>query len=204
MTPKKIAIIGAGNLGSRHLQALALTEIPLAVQVVDPSTESLDIAKKRWNEMPENLIVKNLSFHENISDLNPDLDVVIVATSSKPRCTVIKQLLSNCRVRYMILEKVLFPQLADYDEVQRLIDDKNVKVWVNCGRRNTSFYKKMRDLFNSEKNITMNVSGDNWGLGGNTIHMLDTYAFITAQKIFTFDTENLDKNCINSKRGGVY
>ena len=202
MTPKNIAIIGAGNLGSRHLQALALTEIPLAIQVVDPSKDSLDIAKKRWEEMKENPLVKSLSFHENISDLNPDLDVVIVATSSKPRCTIVKQLLAKCRVSYMILEKVLFPQLSDYDEVQRLIADKNIKVWVNCGRRNTSFYKKMHDLFKSEKNITMNVSGDNWGLGCNTIHYLDTYAFITDQKIFTFDTENLDKNCISSKRGG--
>ena len=41
---KTIAIIGAGQLGSRHLQALVAVDFPLTVQVVDPSNEALKIA----------------------------------------------------------------------------------------------------------------------------------------------------------------
>ena len=35
-----VALIGAGQLGSRHLQALALSEIPMNIEVVDPFVES--------------------------------------------------------------------------------------------------------------------------------------------------------------------
>ena len=45
--PAKIAVIGSGQIGSRHLQAMALSEIPLAVEVSDPSQNSLDTAKNR-------------------------------------------------------------------------------------------------------------------------------------------------------------
>ena len=37
----KIALIGAGQIGSRHLQALALTTIPISVEVVSRSSQSL-------------------------------------------------------------------------------------------------------------------------------------------------------------------
>lgn len=133
MTPKNVAIIGAGNLGSRHLQALALTDIPLAVQVVDPSEKSLDVAKERWQEMPINPLVERVTFHKELDELNGNFDVVIVATSSKPRRAVVEKLLAKNKVRYMILEKVLFPRLSDYEDVGRLLERHNVKAWVNCG-----------------------------------------------------------------------
>lgn len=202
MTPKNIAIIGAGNLGSRHLQALALTELPLSVQVVDPSQEALNVAKERWQEMPPNELVEHITFHKELDELEGDFDVVIVATSSKPRRAVVENLLIKNKVRYMVLEKVLFPRLSDYDEVGQLLDRHKVQAWVNCGRRNNAFYKKMRELFKSEQNISMTVSGDGWGLGCNSIHYLDTYSFITNQRNFSVDTEYIDKNVISSKRGG--
>jgi saccharopine dehydrogenase-like NADP-dependent oxidoreductase len=45
-----IVIIGAGHLGSRHLQALAHLEEQAFVQVIDPSEDSRTIAEKRFKE----------------------------------------------------------------------------------------------------------------------------------------------------------
>ena len=56
MTKYKIFIIGAGQIGSRHLQALRAVRIPLKISVIDPSTESLDLAKQRYEEMPKGKI----------------------------------------------------------------------------------------------------------------------------------------------------
>lgn len=193
---------GGGNLGSRHLQALALTEIPLTVEVVDVSDKFLDVAKKRWNEMPENSLVKSINFYKDIEDLKSDLDVVIIATTSMPRRSIVEKLLQSKKVKYLILEKVLFPSLSDYDVVQELIDKNNVKAFVNCGRRNTSFYQKMRDLFKSEKHVSMSATAVDLGLGCNTIHFFDTYSFISDQKNFESDIEYLNDNCIESKRQG--
>ena len=43
-----ICIIGAGQLGSRHLQALKMVLQPLLITVVDPSSESLKMAEERY------------------------------------------------------------------------------------------------------------------------------------------------------------
>ena len=198
-----VAIIGGGgNLGSRHLQALALTQIPLTVEVVDVSDKFLDVAKERWNQMPQNSLVQSINFYKNIEDLKSDLDVVIVATSSLPRRSIVEKLLETKNVKYLVLEKVLFPKLSDYDAVQRLLAEKNVKTFVNCGRRNTFFYKQMRELFKSEKHVSMHASAVDLGLGCNTIHFLDTYCFISDQKNFESDIEYLNDGLIESKRKG--
>lgn len=44
---KNIAIIGAGQLGSRHLQALAQVNADVILHIVDPSEQSLEVSKQR-------------------------------------------------------------------------------------------------------------------------------------------------------------
>ena len=45
-----IVIIGAGGIGSRHLQSLSNIKIPLQIFVVDPILKALKIAKKMLEE----------------------------------------------------------------------------------------------------------------------------------------------------------
>ena len=52
-----IAIIGAGQLGSRHLQAIARLTMPARVYLVDPSDAARDVARQRFGEMPANPLV---------------------------------------------------------------------------------------------------------------------------------------------------
>ena len=200
--PAKIAVIGSGQIGSRHLQAMALSEIPLAVEVSDPSQNSLDTATNRWDIMPKNSLIKSISFHDNIESLSDNLDVAIIASPSIPRRKIIEQLLEKKQVKYLILEKVLFPKLSDFEPIKKLLELKKVKAWVNCARRGIDFYKNLRTIFKAEKNIDMEVSGNNWGLGCNSIHFLDTYAFISGQSEFLCNINDLDEGCIDSKRAG--
>ncbi len=44
-----VAIIGAGQLGSRHLQGLKLSSSPLSITVMDSNDESLRVAKERYD-----------------------------------------------------------------------------------------------------------------------------------------------------------
>lgn len=197
-----VAIIGAGNLGSRHLQALALTKIPLCVEVVDSAEESLAIAKKRWEEMPENPLIEDIVFGADLGVLSPELDVVIVATSSAPRRAIVETLLTIRKVKYLILEKVLFQRLKDYDEIQALLDRRGGKAWINCGRRSLKFYRSLAEMMRQNSRVDMTVSGANWGLGCNSIHMLDIYAVLSGQNQFGVDVSSLDQGWIESKRNG--
>ena len=47
----QLAVIGAGQLGSRHLQGLAKANLEAEIWVVDVSQESLNIAQSRYNEV---------------------------------------------------------------------------------------------------------------------------------------------------------
>ncbi len=197
-----VAIIGAGNLGSRHLQALSLSKIPLSIEVVDSSEESLRVAKKRWEEMPVNSLVQRIDFYTDINGLSSKYDVVIVATSSAPRRAIVEEFLEARKAKYFILEKVLFQRLKDYDEIKSLLNQYGVKAWVNCPRRATTFYQNMAEMMRWDSRIDMTVSGADWGLGCNSIHMLDIYALISGQKRFEANVASLDQGWIDSKRKG--
>ena len=45
----KVAIIGAGQLGSRHLQGLKVAASPLEITVMDSNEDSLKVAKERYD-----------------------------------------------------------------------------------------------------------------------------------------------------------
>ncbi len=58
----KIALIGAGQLGSRHLQALAKINLEISIEVVEPNTQASEVAKQRFNEIGEKWL--NTLFHQ--------------------------------------------------------------------------------------------------------------------------------------------
>ena len=104
------AIIGAGQLGSRHLQGLlSYKKESLNIFIIDPSDDSLFIAKQRALELEHK---HSLTFTDSFQELPKHLDFVVIATNSKVRFVVMEILLQHASVSYLILEKVLFPDLG--------------------------------------------------------------------------------------------
>jgi hypothetical protein len=196
---KNITIIGAGQLGSRHLQAMASVVAPLNIKVLDPAKESLDLARARFEEVNSNF-KGAISYCSSIDDLDSDIEVVIIATNSKIRRKIIEDLVSKKNVKYLILEKVLFMNLDDYDIVEQLLKDKGIKTWVNCPRRMYESYKNLRQQIDGPAVFT--AEGINWGMGCNSIHLLDIFAFLTNETDLIEGQSFLDKEIINSKREG--
>ena len=194
MTKQNIAIIGAGQLGSRHLQGLKTASSPLAITVVDSNDESLRIAEERYDAIDE-IGEKTIQYVKTIESLPAQLDLVIVATSSKPRASIVKSLLTHSSVRYLILEKVLFTQLSDYDEIGTLLKKKNVQCWVNCPRRMFGSYSMIKDSIDYTHPI-------NWGLCCNAMHFIDVFMYLVQNKTFTINTDRIDPEIHESKRPG--
>jgi pyrroline-5-carboxylate reductase len=88
-----IAIIGAGELGSRHLQGLKLAKVEMSIYVIDPNANSLKQSQERYDQVAANLMVIAISFLSNLNQLPENLDLVIIATSSIVRANVTKSLL---------------------------------------------------------------------------------------------------------------
>ncbi|WP_396170210.1 Gfo/Idh/MocA family oxidoreductase [Flavobacterium sp.] len=201
---KKIFIIGAGQLGSRHLQALKSIEDSLDIYVIDPSKKSLEIAKERYDSITiiDNNIVTYVESIRNIN-INSKLDIVIIATSSNVRASVTEDLLNNFKVNSIIFEKILFNRKEDYITINDLLKKQNIKAYVNCPMRMMDFYKDIKTSINGSK-FKYIVSGSQYGLVTNLIHYLDHMSYLNNSSDYDTDTQFLDNELISSKRDGFY
>ncbi|MCM3760897.1 Gfo/Idh/MocA family oxidoreductase [Alkalihalobacillus oceani] len=198
-----IVIVGAGQIGSRHLQSLAHFDRDATVYVVDPSEEALRIAKGRFEE--EGRADKNIVdvfFEKTLKYVPNEMDVGIIATNSNIRKQAIMDLLTVSSVRYLILEKFLFPQESDYSEIEELLNSKGIQAFVNCARRVWPIYKKVKRLIDQSSFIHFEVSSSNLGLGCNGIHFVDLLAYFTGEDNIEFNQKLLDKVIKESKRKG--
>lgn len=195
-----VLIAGAGQLGSRHLQGVKTSTHELDIWVYDLSEDSLKVAEERYNQVES----QNKTVHYVTSlDLVPTvLDVVIVASSSKPRYAIVTQLLAKHSVRYLVLEKFLFPRLNDYSEIKDLLKEKNVTAWVNCPRRMWDGYIYIRSLIDQTKPVEYTFEGGEWGMCCNTIHFVDIFMMLNGQKNVSVNIDNLTPYVVDSKRAG--
>lgn len=199
---KKIAIIGVGQIGSRHLQGLASSIDPLDIYAIDPGEASRTTAAKRWAEVAQSNITHQTHFASNISELPDKLDLVIVASTSKVRLNVIEEFFESHTTSALILEKFLFANLDDYKIASEILEKKGIPTWVNCPMRLFPAMQWIkRDLTSSEK-LKMNVTGSGWGLGTNAIHFLDLFAYFCESERFSTQTFELSTEIRDSKRTG--
>jgi len=195
----RILIVGAGELGSRHLQGLCKINRDIKISVIDPSPDALELCSKRYNEIKLNPHIISVNYYQNISKLNKEIDLSIVSTTADVRYKVIENLLNRINIKNLILEKILFQSIMEFELANKIFRNNKVNVWVNCTRRMIPFYRKLWKEGFGVKAIKIIVTG-NIGIASNTIHMLDLLAFLSKQTKITIDTSSLDRKIYFSKR----
>ena len=197
-----ILLAGAGNIGSRHLQGATKSANDLDIWVYDLSEDSLKVAKERFEQMPENGL-KQVHYVTNLNEVPDSIDVAIVASGSKPRAAIIKQVLSAKKVQYMVLEKFLFGKLSEYTEIGNLLKTNGVKTWVNCPYRMFEGYHKLKGMIDKNSPLIASFgNGGDWGLCCNAIHYIDIFMFLAGQEDYKVDLSKLAEEVIDSKRPG--
>jgi len=199
---KVIAIIGAGQIGSRHLEGLSKINIPIRVEVVDPSSSSIDVAIKRLEEANHSSNIREVRFRKSIEELPEVIDFAILSTSADIRACVLKKLLSRCIVKNLLLEKVLFQKLEDYAEIAQLLNQLGVMTWVNHPRRLFPFYHELKTRLAKSTMLSYQVQGGAWGLACNGLHLLDHLAFLSGGDGLEVFSDGLDRRIQRSKREG--
>jgi len=178
---RKISIIGCGQIGSRHLQAVVKLKGNLKIQVVDPNKESQKMGKERLGEalkaLPKNHNIK-IEWLDNITSLNNDSNLTIVATTAKGRSEIINQLVQKGHRRFLI-EKIVCQSTEEFEKLLILFDKNKAKGWINCTRRYYPFYKRIINLLKKEAPIFFSVIAGNLGLGCNVIHFIDLFYALT-------------------------
>lgn len=202
MSIAKLAIIGVGKIGIRHLQALALINRDIILQVIDPSEDALKFAQNEIKQVDGSGRIKKIEFIKDISGLFPELDLIIIATNSDKRYSIIQEILRTKKVKYLILEKILFQRIEHFSEINELLKQKNIKAWVNCPLRTLTFYKELKSLLHGSNIIDYHVSYSDLGIATNAIHHIDLFAYLIGETEFEFNPRLLDKRIISSKRTG--
>lgn len=210
-----LAIIGCGQIGSRHLQSLALMDERATIHLVDPSPESLALCEARFAEVlsPWKKETFSMVRHETCDKLPPDLDAAIVASGSMHRAHLCCSLLKASRPRFLLLEKFLFPRVADYAHVENLVLENLIPSHVNQWLSTTpSFHKILSNLgietdlvnrsIKQHGPVHMRVWGAGWGLCCNAVHYLEPFSILTSGGQVTLQKTDFKHGFAQSKRPG--
>ena len=197
----QVAIIGAGQLGRRHLQGLVKSTQALSVHVVDPS-EASRRAVEDYLASPDAGTMPPVQVHASIDALPPELALVVVATTANQRLAVIEQLARVAKVRHLVLEKFLFNDSTQYAAAAGLIAQHGMQAWVNTPRRHFGIYRELRDQMKSERLLQFTADGGDWGLCCNSVHFVDLVQFLTGESELRHLRTRIDDGVLASKREG--
>lgn len=195
-----VVLIGCGNIGFRHLQALLATSefADINLTVVEPN----DAHHARIRAELVSSMVESFKIETRLPNKGPLIDLAIVATSANVRREVVDTLLENRTVKVAILEKVLFQRLADLEAVAASLDANGTKAYVNCGRRGFPGYQRLAADLETEGPVHLTVTGQQYALASNGIHFLDLAEFLNRSPLISLDGSDLNAGTLPSKRDG--
>ena len=201
MNTAKVAILGAGQLGSRYLQGLSKCRFPLQVHVQDIFPGSLAQAEQRWQQVGGPSTHHEVFFSTKIIDCPPRLDLAIVATTADSRPEVVREIARHSTVRYWILEKVLAQSIHGLEDIQSHVEGKSF-AWVNTPRRSIPWHQKIKEQLHLQAPLHLTVTGGPWGLACNAMHFLDVLAWWSGESLREVCTDQLDDDWFEAKRVG--
>ena len=177
-----ILLVGAGALGSRHLQSLAALAECDAVTVIEPNLAARRTAEGRWAEMADSAN-KVLNFSA-LDEIAGPFDAAVIATPSPGRLDVLDKVLAlGCR--RVLCEKVLFQTERDLDAAVRLVQVRGADVRVNHVYRYVESFIALKDRPIRTMRLTVRIGGD--GMGCNLVHYLDLLEYLSGAAVATLD-----------------
>jgi len=195
-----ILIAGAGQLGSRYLQGLSKVKEVLKIYVYDISSESLLVAKERWEECNNNKY--EVEYVSDYNKLPNVINISIVSSTANVRVEIIKNILQFSKVEYWILEKILAQSIDDLNEINNLIKNPT-NAWVNTPMHAWPLYKEIIKSYPSPNKVIANFLNFR-GLACNSIHYIDFVSRWTNAEIENIDISHLNDFWVPSKRLGFY
>jgi hypothetical protein len=193
----RFLIVGAGQLGSRHAASLAKFGEGTEIHLIDPNEDSLEVCAGRILATGHSI---NMFRHANFKNISGRFDFVIVATSSQQRLEVIEHLLQSVSFSYILIEKLVVPNLGMLEKFTELAQRLPTTAWVNCPMPYFPHYVWAKESLKGSP-IKYEVVGSNLGLITNAVHYLDHFVYLARELPYNLRfSEN--SMIIDSKRRG--
>jgi predicted dehydrogenase len=174
---RRVAVIGAGRMGRRHIQMVMEAGFDL-VGICDRSEEALRLAQTE-HEVPAERQYRDVA--ELLEATRPE--IVIVATTA-PTHTRFTELAAEARARFVLCEKPMATSLADCERMRAVCRRHETRLAINHPMRFMEQYSAPRRLLESEafggfRSATV-VAG-NFGLAMNGTHYVEAFRYVAGE-----------------------
>ncbi len=175
MSARTVAVVGAGRMGRRHIQAIRDAGLNL-VGVCDLNVESLAIAQEE-QAVPARLCYRD--FHALLREVRPEC--VIVATTAPTHCDF------TCRAaqsgaQFILCEKPMAISLVQCDKMIDICASRGVRLAVNHQMRFMAQYVEPKEMLQSEQFgglTSVTAIAGNFGMAMNGTHYFEMFRFMT-------------------------
>ena len=193
---KSVLLVGCGEIGSRHLQALVKID-NIIINIVEPSSESRKIAIKRIKEVTTK--DQKIFWYDSIEEVKNEIKVVIVATLSVYRVNQIINLLKKGYKKFLI-EKMVCQSDEQYKLLLSEMKKYQAVGWVNMVRRYFPIYQNIKNMIDQKEIIHISIIMGDRGLGAVAIHYLDLLSWLAEDTNVNLSGEYLLEKTFPNKR----
>ena len=199
---KKILLCGCGNIGFRHLQALAQLKTPAHITMVEPFAQG----HARITDFITSEEANGAERYRLLGALpqtREAFDLAVITTRADVRQAVYEDIVTHHDVTSILFEKILFQTVTALDTVERDLEQRKIAGFVNCGRRGFDNYRAMAAEFAGDTPTDITVTGSAFGLASNAVHFLDLAEFLNGSPLKEVDLSQLNSDTAQSKRDGL-
>ena len=199
----KIFVIGTGNLGKRHIQAIANLNIEFKLYCFD-SFESgrnsiFPFLKENKIKIDDITICETEDQYLKLVDAD---SILIHAATAQNRIDSLAKIIAQ-KPRAIIIEKPVCQQRDDYNKVLQLQKEYDVDVFVNYIAHMQSFYQRIIAEINPKENFLLQCNMPKWGIACVGIHQLELASWFF--DLITYDLIHSElEEVYQQKRAGFY
>jgi len=173
----RVAIIGAGRMGRRHIQAVRELGHSI-VGVADPSKQSLDLARS------EQGITEDLHFLDSLDLLQKTNPECVIIGSTAPSHAPLTCAAAKLGARYILCEKPMATSLAECDLMLETCSRTGTYLAINHQMRFMDTYLEPKRLLDEAGGVVsiQSIAG-NMGLVMNGTHMFEMVNIVMGERL---------------------
>lgn len=196
----RVAVIGAGSMGRRHIQAIENLGMTL-IGIFDPLPESVSKAVDQFGLSSEQIFgsAEALLTHT-------ELDGLVIASTAPSHCEYVC-LAAQHGVSHILCEKPMAVSVPECDRMIRACREANAKLAINHPQRFLEKYTAVKALVDSDALGGLRgviVSGANFGLAMNGSHYFEVLRYMSGGSTADTVTFWADDVVVQNPRGEQY
>jgi predicted dehydrogenase len=173
----RVAVIGAGRMGRRHMQMVVEAGLQL-VGVCDRSLDALRLAAAEHPLLPTQLFQDVTRL---LTDTRPE---VVVVASTAPSHASLTILAAEAGAAYILCEKPMATSIADCEQMREVCRRRGARLAINHQMRFMEQYSAPRRLLESDAFggfRSASVIAGNFGLAMNGTHYVEAFRYLAGE-----------------------